>query len=410
MFNLGRIVTENILLLSIVAVVVGLLAIAGLVPLRRLANTTKDLETELHHLRSQMDFKELTLTQQRQSLLQIKQETANLSRILLLLPDLAKQLSAAHTTRELEENIVQLTQKLLDAREVSLFAVEKDELVLKTQSGFSPDRADAIKRIKIGEGRIGWTAKKRVIMTADDFEKESNLVKTSFLQDRFKNIQTDLCAPLIHWDRFYGVINVGGLGAIPENGRRLIHMISHLGVIALENVLLLNENQKQADLDSLTTLYNVTYFYKYLDRELQKAHRYGRPLTVVIFDLDQFESYNQMFGRLEGDQALRVVANIIRDRLRTVDIPCRYGGEEMAVVLPETDQEKGRFVAERIRQSTEAHPFSLKRVTLSGGLAVYPVDGKDSKDLIKKAEAALGAAKKSGRNRVVSYSSISPAP
>jgi diguanylate cyclase (GGDEF)-like protein len=187
-------------------------------------------------------------------------------------------------------------------------------------------------------------------------------------------------------------------------------MICHLGVIALENVLLLNENQKQADLDSLTMLYNVTYFYKYLDRELQKAQRYNRPLTVVIFDLDQFESYNQLFGRLEGDQVLRVVANIIKDGLRTVDIPCRYGGEEMAVVLPETNPEKGQFVAERIRQTTEAHPFSLKRVTISGGLAVYPNDGKDSKDLIKKAEAALNAAKKSGANRIVSYSSISAAP
>ena len=388
----------------------GLLALAGLFPLRRLANTTRDLENELHHLRSQMDVKELTLTQQRQSLLQIKQETANLSRILLLLPDLAKQLSAAHTTRELEENIVLLTQKLLDAREVSLFAVDKDELVLKTQSGLSSDKVDAIKRIKIGEGRIGWTAKKRVIMTADDFEKESNLAKTSFFQDRFKNIQTDICAPLIHWDRFYGVINVGGIGAVPENSRRLIHMICHLGVIALENVLLIHENQQQADLDSLTKLYNVTYFYKYLDRELQKAQRYDRSLTVVIFDLDQFESYNQLFGRLEGDQVLRVVGNIIKDGLRTVDIPCRYGGEEMAAVLPETNQEKGQFVAERIRQSTEAHPFSLKRVTISGGLAVYPTDGKDSKDLIKKAEAALAAAKKTGRNRIVCYSSIVAAP
>lgn len=390
--------------------VVGLLAVVGLVPLRRLANTTKELENELHHLRSQMDFKDMSLNQQRQSLLQIKQEAAHLSRVLLLLPDLAKQLSAAHTTRELEENLVFLTQKLLEAREVSLFAVDKEELVLKTQSGFSPDKAAVIPRVKVGEGRIGWTAKKRVIMTKEDFEKESNLVKTSLLKDRIQNIQSDLCAPLIHWDRFYGVINVGGLGAAPDNARRLIHMICNLGVIALENVLLLQEQQHQADLDPLTKLYNVTYFFKYLDRELQKAQRYDRPLTVAVFDLDQFESYNQKFGRPEGDQVLRVVSNIIREGLRTVDIPCRYGGEEMAVVLPETNQEKGLFVADRIRQSTEAHPFSLKPVTISGGLAFYPTDGKDTKDLLKKADAALEAAKRAGRNRIVCYSSIAPAP
>ncbi|MBI3995834.1 MAG: sensor domain-containing diguanylate cyclase [Nitrospirae bacterium] len=396
-----------LLVTILIGIVVGLLALFGLALLFRLSGTTRRMENDLRHLRSELDLKERALTQQRQSFLHVKQETANLSSILLLLPDLAKQLSTVHTTRELEETIVLLTQKLLDAKEVSLFALEKDELVLKAQVGLSSEKADGLQRIKPGEGRIGWTARKRVIMTAGDFEKESNLVKSSFQHDRFRTIQTDVCAPLVHWDRFYGVINVGGMTVLPENGRRLMNLICNLGVVALENLLLLDEIQQQADLDSLTKLYNVTSFYKYLDREFQKAQRYNRPLTVVIFDLDQFESYNRLFGRLEGDQVLRIVGNIIKDGLRTVDIPCRYGGEEMAVVLPETDPEKGLFVAERTRKSVEAHPFSLKRVTISGGLAVYPDDAKDPKELIKKAETALEAAKKSGRNRVVSYSTLS---
>lgn len=390
----------------IIGIAVGLLALFGLTLLLRLSGMTRHMEIDLRQLRSELELKERALSQQRQTLVNVKQEAANLSSIILLLPDLAKQLSAAHTTRELEENIVLLTQKLLDAKEVSLFAAEKDDLVLRTQLGLSSERAKIVQRIKMGEGRIGWTAKKRVVMTTEDFEKESNLVKSSFQQDRFKNVQTDLCAPLVHWDRFYGVINIGEMGALPENGRRLINLICNLGVIALENVLLLDEVQQQADLDSLTKLYNVTYFYKYLDRELQKAQRYNRPMTVVIFDLDQFESYNRLFGRLEGDQILRILGNIIRDGLRTVDIPCRYGGEEIAVVLPETDQENGLFVAERTRRSVEIHPFSLKHVTISGGLAVFPTDGKDPKELMKKAESALEKAKQSGRNRIVTYSSI----
>jgi diguanylate cyclase (GGDEF)-like protein len=395
-----------LLLSIIIGIAVGLLVLFGLALLFRLSSTTRRMENDLRHLHSELDLKERALTQQRQTLVHVKQEAANLSSILLLLPDLAKQLSAAHTTRELEENIVILTQKLLDAKEVSLFAAEKDELVLRTQLGLSSEKAEALQRIKMGEGRIGWTGKKRVIMTAEDFEKESNLVKSAFQQDRFQNIRTDLCAPLVHWDRFYGVINIGEMGALPENGRRLANLICNLGVIALENVLLLDEIQQQADMDSLTKLYNITYFYKYLDRELQKAQRYNRPLTVVIFDLDQFETYNRLFGRLEGDQVLRIVANTIRDGLRTVDIPCRYGGEEMAVVLPETDLENGMFVAERTRKAVEIHPFSLKHVTISAGLAVYPTDGKDPKELMKKAEAAMETAKQMGRNRIMAYSAI----
>jgi diguanylate cyclase (GGDEF)-like protein len=395
---------EPMLLLSIFSSVVGLLVLVGLITLARLANTTRRLESELRDLNSQLDYKERALSQQRQSLHLVRQETTTLSNILLLLPDMAKQLSRAQTTRELEETIVSLTEKLVDAREIALFACEKDELVLKAQRGLSSDKAAMVQRIKVGENRIGWTAKKRVTMTAEDFEKESNLAKSTFLRDPSKTIQTDICAPLVHWERFYGVINVGGMQVSAENGRRLMNLICNLGVIALENVLLLSQIQDQADMDSLTKLYNVTYFLKYLDRELQKAQRYDRPLTVVIFDLDQFESYNLLFGRLEGDQALRIVANLIKEGLRTVDIPCRYGGEEMAVILPETDLEKGLFVAERIRKSVENHPFSKKRVTISGGLAIYPRDGKDASELMKAVESSLESAKKLGRNRIGTYS------
>jgi putative methionine-R-sulfoxide reductase with GAF domain len=211
--------------LLIISTVVGLLVVAGLVTLLRLSNATKRLGSDLRHLRSQLDLKERALTQQRQSLLHIKQETANLSSILLLLPDLAKQLSAAYTTRKLEENIVLLTEKLVDAKEVALFAVEKDDLVLKSHLGLPSEKVEALKRIRIGDGRIGWTAKKRVSMTAEDFEKESNLVKKSLHLEHFKSVQTDICAPLIHRDRFYGVINVGGMGATPENSRRLMNLI-----------------------------------------------------------------------------------------------------------------------------------------------------------------------------------------
>ncbi len=388
----------------IIGIVVGLLALFGLSVLSRMSSATRRMENDLRLLSSELDIKERTLTQQRQSLANVKQETANLSSLLLLLPELAKQLSAVHTTQEVEENLVILAQKLLDAKEVSLFAAEKGELVLRAHRGLSSEMADALQRFKIGEGRIGWTAKKQVMMTSEDFEKESNLTKASFHQDRFKKIRTDLCAPLVHRDRFYGVINIGEMRSMPENSRRLMTLICNLGVIALENVLLLGEIQKQADLDPLTKLYNVTYYYKYLDHELQKAQRYNRPLVVVIFDLDQFESYNRLFGRMEGDKVLRIVGNLIKEGLRTVDIPCRYGGEEMAIVLPETDQAQGLFVAERTRRAVESHPFSLKRVTLSGGLAVYPTDGKDPRELMKKAEAALAKAKDSGRNRIAVYS------
>lgn len=90
----------------------------------------------------------------------------------------------------------------------------------------------------------------------------------------------------------------------------------------------------------------------------------------------------------------------MKDSVRTVDIPCRYGGEEFAILLPETDKEKGLFVAERARKRVETYPFSLRKITVSGGVATYPQDGKDVGGLFKAAEGALKAAKVHGRNRI----------
>ncbi len=386
------------------------LLLTGLGLILWLGRAARRLESQIARLRTQLEIKERTLAQQGKSLSDLKQEATVLSRLMVVLPDLARHLSLARTTRELEESILTLAQQLLDAREVSLFTVEQETLVLKVHRGLSPETAAAAQRIPIGAGRIGWTAEKRVIMTAGDFENESNLVRDQMSRGPSPPIRTDLCAPLIHRDRFYGVLNAGRVDANPESARRLIGLITHLGVIALENVLLLDEIQQQADLDGLTTLYNVTYLYKYLDREIWKAQRYDRPITVVIFDLDHFEPFNRMFGRAEGDNVLRIVARLIKDGLRTIDIPCRYGGEEMVVILPETDREKGMYVAERTRRAVEAHPFSLKKVTLSGGLVVYPSDGRESNELLKKAEVALEQAKRSGRNRIAAYSNAPRAP
>ena len=382
------------------AAAAGILALMIVVLLLR----SQTLAQRLLNLQSELKKKESVIKQQGRSLFQVQQDSTHLSRLVSALPDLAKQLSSVQTTQELEENIVSLTHQTLDAREVSLFTVDQDALVLKTHKGLSPKKAAAVQKVKLGEGPIGWTAKKRVVMTAEDFYGESNLAKEAFGQDRNHALQSDICAPLVHWDRFYGVINVGGMAASPEHGRRCMKLICNLGAIAMENVLLQREMQLQADLDSLTKLYNVTYFHKYMDREILKAQRYERPLTVIIFDLDHFDNYNRLLGRMEGDKVLCVVANIIKEGLRNVDIPCRYGGEEIAVVLPETDREKGLFVAERTRKAVEDYPFSPKRVTISGGLAVYPSNGKDSKGLMERAESALAQAQEKGRNRIVADS------
>jgi diguanylate cyclase (GGDEF)-like protein len=159
--------------------------------------------------------------------------------------------------------------------------------------------------------------------------------------------------------------------------------------------------------DGLTGLFNHREFGHILGKEITRADRYTRPLCLIMLDVDHFKVYNDNNGHPEGDILLKALAEILLDRIRDVDTASRYGGEEFALLLPETDREKGRIVAEDIRNCVENSPFKgresqpLGKVTVSLGAAEFPGDGVDSKSLIKKADEALYRAKNAGRNLVI---------
>ena len=159
--------------------------------------------------------------------------------------------------------------------------------------------------------------------------------------------------------------------------------------------------------DGLTGLFNHRHFQDLLAMELNRAGRYQRPLCLVMLDVDHFKIYNDTNGHPEGDILLKELAEILRERLRDVDTVARYGGEEFIILIPETDREKGRIVAEEIRRLVENFRFTggesqpLGRVTISLGVAEFPGDGTDGTSLVKKADEALYRAKNAGRNLVV---------
>jgi diguanylate cyclase (GGDEF)-like protein len=151
--------------------------------------------------------------------------------------------------------------------------------------------------------------------------------------------------------------------------------------------------------DSLTGLYNRRYFYQRLQEEVERAKRQGRHLALVILDVDHFKDYNDSHGHLDGDEVLRTLAQILASSIRqNVDTAYRYGGDEFAVLLVETDLEQGRKVAERIRKA-----FADKKIdhcTLSLGVASLTPQGGTMEDLIREADEAMYRAKRSGGNRV----------
>ncbi len=160
--------------------------------------------------------------------------------------------------------------------------------------------------------------------------------------------------------------------------------------------------------DGLTGLYNRREFENRLREEVQRARRYSKSLSVMMLDLDHFKSINDRYGHQAGDEALIAVADLIRLNARPMDVVCRYGGEELAVILPETDGSGAGIVAERVRAAvaesltTTAQGDEIQ-VTVSIGFATFPQDGDTGAELVRAADKALYAAKQGGRNLVRSH-------
>ena len=164
--------------------------------------------------------------------------------------------------------------------------------------------------------------------------------------------------------------------------------------------------QRMAITDSLTQLFNRGFFEKKFSQEFEAAQSDNHPLSLVIVDIDLFKKINDTYGHLAGDKILQDLGKILTSSVREEDLVFRFGGEEFIIILHE-EKEEAQKVAERIRQKVE--DFSRKgnegpeKFTISLGVASYPEDAQNARELLIKADQALYQAKKQGRNRVVSY-------
>jgi two-component system, cell cycle response regulator len=170
--------------------------------------------------------------------------------------------------------------------------------------------------------------------------------------------------------------------------------------------------EKLAHTDGLTELYNYRFFHRYLSVELNRAQRFNRALSLIMADLDHFKAYNDIYGHQAGDQALRQLGGLLRRSSRSYDLVARYGGDEFALILPETTKQRAGEVAERVRlgvqtATVEGAPQGPGGYfTVSLGIATFPDDATEQSDLIRKADLALYQAKSRGRNRILRYDEV----
>jgi diguanylate cyclase (GGDEF)-like protein len=208
-----------------------------------------------------------------------------------------------------------------------------------------------------------------------------------------------------------GVISLDATrpGAFSESDLHLLLAFGQTASVAIENAGLHAETKAQAVTDALTGLANRRAFDEVLQHEIARAGRYGSPLALIILDIDSFKQYNDTHGHLAGDERLKATALLLRSKLREPDVAARYGGEEFAVVMPHTGRPGALKLADRLRAAAEAAApqgspagAPVSGYTVSLGVAVFPEDGAAPEALLLAADNAELAAKRQGKNRVVS--------
>ena len=205
-----------------------------------------------------------------------------------------------------------------------------------------------------------------------------------------------------------GVVSVARSDrAFTSPERELFDYLAEQVVVSIENVGLHETVERQAVTDELTGLFNRRRFQEAMATEVERSKRFGQAVGLVLLDLDDFKAVNDTYGHQQGDLVLREVARVLRERSREIDAPARYGGEELAVVLPGTDLEGAYNLAERVRAGIEELELPLLegngalRVTASFGVATLPGSADDTRGLVAAADEALYRAKRAGKNRTV---------
>ncbi len=188
---------------------------------------------------------------------------------------------------------------------------------------------------------------------------------------------------------------------INDDDIRIFTMFMEQAQGAIENSQNFESTLTRAHTDLLTSLWNYGYFQYQLDEEIAKASSASLPLSVMMIDIDNFKKFNDTYGHIQGDEALRRISETFKKNCRGIDILCRYGGEEFSLILPASNKEEAALLGERIRKSIEEKKILRNKFTVSIGIATYPKDSPNKKTLIKKADQALYEAKRRGKNQVV---------
>jgi len=310
-------------------------------------------------------------------------------------------------------NLEQLTSEMLQtlskairiSRAVLLFEEPGSSLfTVRCVYPETNDKLATVFQLSFDSPVVMWLQKESQILTMKQIDAAPQFKALwEAEKESLHNSQLELFCPLKSHGKLVGILGLSKKHTnqifLQEDIDLIMSVANQAGVI-VENAQLYSQAMTWAITDGLTRLYNHRYLHECLDKEIARGTRFGTTFSIIMLDLDFFKTYNDTYGHLAGDDVLTGVGKCIQTSIRNVDMAFRYGGEEFAIILPETTSEGAFLVAERIREKIEQKVFSGRSsITASLGIASWPPDGINKEQLLISADKALYAAKGTGRNR-----------
>ncbi len=353
----------------------------------------------------QQEFKKLS--QKYEKIRSVNQELSEQLSELYILYNISHILSTTFEIKQILRSIFHLFQNSLAMSSAHLFLLEplQEELGLKEAFGFSklPAEINPKPDTKLIE-RIIVTGNPLVVTDIHpDVQKPSDGTQMTFLFAGF---------PLFTDDKqIIGVLSFfrDAQHILKKPEFDFLQRISDEVAICINRALLFQRTRESTILDELTGIFNRRYFNRTFQREIKRAERYKRNLSVLMIDIDDFKLVNDTFGHLKGDDVLQTIAQILKKNIRRADFLFRFGGEEFVILLPETPLNNAIRVGEKLRKAIQNHfasddcQMSGRKITISIGISNFPMDGYSIEKLLEIADERLYRAKSLGKNRTIAY-------